>query len=125
MTLQELKDFESKLSSAGYKKITSCKATETDDYEYYKAFYRDAVNLDEDKSDRLKYQIFFEVWDFEKYQEGNGYSVSITIMPESCNDNVGRRDLKLSVDWSTDIERVEKAAEEFYNFLITKIDRNG
>lgn len=122
MTARELKEFEAKLSSAGYKKITSCKATETDDYEYYKAFYRDAANLDEDKDDRLKYQIFFQIWDFEQYFQGNGYSVSITIMPESCRNNVGRRDLKLSVDWSTNIERVEKAAEEFYNLLITKID---
>lgn len=122
MTAQELKEFEAKLSSVGYKKITSCKATETDDYEYYKAFYRDAVNLDEDKEDRLKYQIFFQIWDFEQYMKDAGYSVSITIMPESCRNNVGRRDLKLSVDWSTDIERVEKAAEEFYNLLITKID---
>lgn len=122
MTQKELQEFEARLSSAGYKKIASCKATEIDDYEYYKAFYRDAANLDEGKSDRLKYQIFFEIWDFEKYQAGNGYSVSITIMPESCRNNVGRRDLKLSVDWSTDIERVEKAAEEFYNLLVTKID---
>lgn len=122
MTAQELKEFEAKLSSVGYKKITSCKATETDDYEYYKAFYRDAVNLDEDKEDRLKYQIFFQIWDFEQYMKDAGYSVSITIMPESCRNNVGRRDLKLSVDWSTDIERVEKAAEEFYNLLVTKID---
>lgn len=122
MTAQELKEFEAKLSSVGYKKITSCKATETDDYEYYKAFYRDAVNLDEDKEDRLKYQIFFQIWNFEQYMKGAGYSVSITIMPESCRNNVGRRDLKLSVDWSTDIERVEKAAEELYNLLVTKID---
>lgn len=122
MTAQELKEFEAKLSSVGYKKITSCKATETDDYEYYKAFYRDAVNLDEDKEDRLKYQIFFQIWNFEQYMKGAGYSVSITIMPESCRNNVGRRDLKLSVVWSTDIERVEKAAEELYNLLVTKID---
>lgn len=121
-TAREIKEFETKLLSAGYKKITSCKATETDDYEYYKAFYRDAVNLDEDKEDRLKYQIFFQIWDFEQYMKDAGYSVSITIMPESCRNNVGRRDLKLSVDWSTDIERVEKAAEEFYNLLVTKID---
>lgn len=122
MTTRELKEFETKLCSAGYKKITSCKATETDDYEYYKAFYRDAITPDEDRSFRLKYQIFFQVWDFDKYYEGNGYSVSVTIMPDSCNNNVGRRDLKLSVDWITDIERVEKAAYEFYNLLITKID---
>ena len=121
MTAQELKEFETKLSSAGYKKITSCKATETDDYEYFKAFYtNDWKNGEWEK--RLTYQIFFEIWDFEKYREGEGYLVSVTIMPESCNNNVGRRDLKLSVDWNTNIERVEKAAEEFYHLLVTKID---
>ena len=40
-----------------------------------------------------------------------------TVMPESVKDGVGRRDLKLSVTWTEDVERVEDAAEKFYDFV--------
>ena len=121
MNKQQLDKFEQKLWERGYKKITSCKATQSDDYEYYKAFY------DNDKEYPLQYQIFFEFWDFSIYKdripdEENWYKVSITIMPESCKNNVGRRDLSLSVDWDTNIEKVEKVAQKFYEFLITEVD---
>lgn len=119
MTYKEIQAFESKLQDKGYKKIKSAKAESTDDYEWYKAFY------DYSKDEYpLKYQIFFCFWDFTKHQPLDisvGWSVSIVIMPESCENNVGRRDLRMSVDWSTNIEKVETCAEEFYNF-IRKID---
>lgn len=119
MTYEQIKEFESKLEEKEYRKITQCKAEQTDDYEWYKAFY------DYDKDEyHLKYQIFFCFWDFTKYREDDpnfAWSVSIVIIPESCHDQVGRRDLQLSVDWSTNIEKVETCAEEFYNF-IRKID---
>ena len=113
MTKEELDKVEKQLTEHGYRKISGCKYKNSDDYEYYKSF--------RDKED-LKYQIFFEVWNFEKYQHGAGYSVSVSVMPESVRDNVGRRDLQLFVDWSTDIERVEKAAEMFYDF-VKQIDK--
>lgn len=119
MTYKEIQAFESKLEEKEYRKITQCKAEQTDDYEWYKAFY------DYDKDEYpLKYQIFFCFWDFTKYKPLDtsvGWSVSIVIIPESCENNVGRRDLHMSVDWSTNIEKVETCAEEFYN-LIRKID---
>ncbi len=112
MTKKELAQFEEKLVAAGYKKITSAKATPDDEYEYYKAFYE---NKDKE---RPKYQIFFEVWDFEKYRYLAGYSVSSVIIPDSITEDAGRRDLHLSVDWNDDIEKTEAMAEQFYNFLI-------
>jgi len=109
MTLKEIKTFEKHLKSKGYKKIESCKAEQQDDYEWYKSFKN---NVGE-----IIYQIFFCFWNFEKYHEGAGYSVSVIILPDSCEDNVGRRDLYLSVDWSTNLVRVENCAEQFYAFI--------
>ena len=116
MTKKELAQFEEKLVAAGYKKITSAKATPDDEYEYYKAFYEkeDSAIYEE----RPKYQIFFEIWDFEKYRYLAGYSVSSVIIPDSITEDAGRRDLHLSVDWNDDIEKTEAMAEQFYNFLI-------
>lgn len=108
MTLKEIESFESKLKEKGYEKIQTCKIESHDDYEWYKAF-RD--------SNGFKYQIFFCFWDFEKYHDPSGWSVSVIISPESCENNVGRRDLYLSVDWSTNIHKVEQCAEMFYHFI--------
>lgn len=120
MTHEDVKAIESKLKEKKYKRITQCKAEEHDDYEWYKAFY------DYSKDEYpLKYQIFFCFWDFSKYEHYDKtfcWSVSIIIMPESCENDVGRRDLNMSVNWSDNIEKVETCAEEFYEF-ITKIDK--
>ena len=103
------------LSDRGYRKLYTCKSKEHDTFEMFKAFkYRNGD---------LKYQLFFEFWDFTKYG-GPDWGVSITVIPESCENNVGRRDLELSVDWAFDIDRVEKAAEGFYRF-IRKIDKGN
>lgn len=121
MTYKEIQAFESKLKEKGYKKIKSAKAELTDDYEWYKAFYGSG---NEDYP--IKYQIFFCFWNFTQHRDDDpnfAWSVSIVIIPESCCDQVGRRDLHLSVDWSTNIDKVEKCAEEFYEF-ITKIDNS-
>lgn len=109
MTKEVLDNFEKKLIEQGYKKITVAKVTHNDAYEYYKAFYN---------GDELKYHIFFEIWDFEKYQTNAGYSVSVTIMPDSIKDYVGRRDLKLSTDYCLHISTVEKVASDFYDMII-------
>ena len=119
MTKEQANKLEQELEERGYKKITQCKATENDDFEWYKAFRYPYLNANEEYE--LKYQLFFQFWDFEKYgYTGNdgGWSVSIEIMPESCKNNVGRRDVALSVDWSADVDKVEHFAERYYDFLI-------
>ena len=113
MTKEDKEKFEQALADRGYKKITQAKAELNDDYEWYKAF--------RDKDCELLYQTFFCFWDFEKYRNGAGWSVSIIIMPNSI-DNLGRRDLSMSVDWSTNIDKVERVAAEYYDF-ITKMDK--
>ena len=113
MTHEEILAFESKLDARGYKKIKSAKAEFDDDYEWYKTF--------RDDERELEYQIFFCFWNFEKYRDTAGWSVSVVIMPESCRNDVGRRDLHLSVSWSTDINKVENCASNFYKF-ITKFE---
>ena len=122
MTKEDKEKFEQRLSDRGYKKITQAKSQSEDDYEYYKAFYKD----DPDAEYRLKYQIFFQFWDFEKYRRNDqpnfAWSVSIAILPESCENDVGRRDLLLTVDWSTNIDKVERVAAGYYDF-ITKMDK--
>ena len=109
MTKEELSKFENELIQHGYKKTSVGKATDRDDYEYYKAFY---------DGEELKYQIFFEIWNFEKYQTSAGYSVSVTIIPDSIRNYVGRRDLKLSTDYCTKPNIVEKVASDFYDMII-------
>ena len=121
MTYEEILKFEEQLEQRGYRKIKSAKAELTDDYEWYKAFRGNEVP---DEYHNLKYQIFFCFWDFTKYRERDpnfAWSVSVVIIPESCYNQAGRRDLHMSVDWSTNIDKVEKCAEGFYEF-ITKID---
>lgn len=113
LTDKEVHSFEEILESRGYKKILSSKYNSDDDYEYYKAVYDDEENL--------SYQIFFKFWDFEKYCAGSGYSVSVAIMPISL-DGLERRDLNLSVDWATDVDKIELLAEKFYKF-ITEFER--
>ena len=109
MRKEILDNFEEKLIEHGYKKTIVGKATSTDDYEYYKAFYGD---------EGVKYQIFFEIWNFEKYQPDAGYSVSVTVIPDSIRNYVGRRDLKLSTDYCLRINTVEKVASDFYDMII-------
>ena len=120
---KRITDLESELEERGYRRITGCKAELRDDYEYYKAFY---YPINDDGERMLKYQIFFEFWDFTKYGRAditpeNGFSVSICIMPESCRGEVGRRDLQLSVDWWDKVDKIEDLAENYYEF-ITKYD---
>ena len=108
MLTEDIEKLEKTLEERGYKQIGCCKVTENDDYEWYKAF--------RDENGELKYQIFFEIWDFRTYGVQD-IVVFVTIMPESVKDGVGRRDLKLSVTWTEDIERVEETAEKFYDFV--------
>ena len=108
MLTEDIEKLEKTLEERGYKQIGCCKVTENDDYEWYKAF--------RDENGELKYQIFFEIWDFRKYGAEH-IGVSVTVMPDSVKDGVGRRDLKLSVTWTDDIERVEETAEKFYDFV--------
>lgn len=113
MHLKEIDALVEKLAERGYRKLTTCKSKENDTFEMYKAVYY--------KNGELKYQIFYEFWDFVKYGAGH-WGVSLTVMPESVRDGVGRRDLELSVDWLENIDKVEYMAEKFYRF-ITKIDK--
>ena len=112
MHIEDITKIENNLAERGYKKIKTCKVKDHDDFEWYKAFRY--------KNGDLKYQIFFEFWDFTKYG-GPDWGVSVTIMPESVRNDVGRRDLELSTDWLHKIDKVEVAAKKFYN-LIIKLD---
>lgn len=120
MTKEDKEKFEQALADRGYKKITQAKSQSDDDYEYYKAFYKD----DPDAEYRLKYQIFFQFWDWEMFcfEPDFVWSVSLCIIPESCENDVGRRDLHISCDWVTNVDKVERVAEEYYDF-ITKTDK--
>ena len=114
MSKEELTEFEAELAKREYKLINSCKVESLDDWEYYKAFY--------DTDEELRYQIFFCFWDWTQYHrpdipKANSYSVSVIILPESVKNDVGRRDLHLSTDWCSNIDKVEKTAEKFYEMI--------
>lgn len=113
MTFQEITELERTLEACGYRKIYQAKAHLDDDYEWAKAF--------RDDDGELRYQTFFQFWNFEKYQTSAGWSVSVAILPNSL-DGLGRRDLQLYTNWSTNIDKVERVAAEYYDF-ITKMDK--
>jgi len=105
MTLEEVQKFEAELEEHGYTKITSCKSVSTDEYEWYKPF--------RGENDEIQYQIFFQFWNFGKYrivEPEHEWSVSVCVMPDSC---------RFSIEWSwlTDIEKVEKTARGFNDFI--------
>lgn len=114
LTRKDVDAFMARLEQRGYKRGQDYTFTDQPDWTYYKAFG--------DGYGDYTYQIFFEFWNFDQYRPGAGYGVSTTILPESCRNDVGRRDLKLSVDWNLDINRVEKVAEKFYEFLKKYVD---
>ena len=114
MTELEIKNFEKVLENNDYTKVKETWWNKSD-YQYYKAFY----SINSDKKELL-YQIFFEFWDFTKYTDSpNDWNISVTIMPESRI--AGRKDLSLSVDWVTNLHKVEYMAQEFYK-LVSRID---
>ena len=108
MTRQEAFEFKDLLVKSGYTRTgyITCE-TERGEFHYYQAFRY--------KNGKLKYQLFFTFWSFPVPEQS--WSVSVIVLPESCEDNVGRRDLHLSVDWSTNLEKVEKVAEGYYRFI--------
>ena len=73
MLAEDIEKLEKTLEERGYKQIGCCKVTENDDYEWYKAF--------RDENGELKYQIFFEIWDFRKYGAEH-IGVSVTVTPD-------------------------------------------
>lgn len=108
MTFQEITELERTLEAYGYRKIYQAKAHLDDDYEWAKAF--------RDDDGELRYQTFFQFWNFEKYQAGAGWSVSVAILPNSLDD-LGRRDLQLSTNWTTNVDKVQTVAESYYWFI--------
>ena len=117
MTKQAMLDFEQKLLSRGYKKWTQALYS-TEDY--------DVSRLIRDEEGEDKYQIIFRFWDWAKYRcsfpavevaEKYECSVDLVIMP--CGLDC-RADIILSSfdrEIITDVERVEKMAEEYYQFI--------
>lgn len=112
MTREEIELFEDRLVEHGYKKITTCKVTQMDDFEYFKPFYCD------DGESPIAYQIFFEFWDFTKYEDiPQEWDISLVIL----KGGLDRVDLKISSDWLIDIKKVEQIAEDFYEFCLRNI----
>jgi hypothetical protein len=123
MKKQEMLSFEQKLLSLGYKRWNHC-LYGTEDY--------DVSKVVRDNEGEDKYQIIFRFWDFTKYNvtyltleiaERHECSVDLVIMP--CLD--GRADLILSSlddKVQLDIERMEKLAEDYYDFVISRLNKD-
>lgn len=111
-----MQSFEQKLLSLGYKKWTQC--IHGEDY--------DVSKVVRDNEGEDKYQIIFRFWDFTKYLENEERyecSVDLVIMP--CLD--GRADLMVSSfsdKVHLDIERMEKLAEDYYDFVISRLNED-
>lgn len=103
-TPQEAQELENTLKKAGYKKYTSC-LTSSEDYAYFKTI------KDERDEEKVLYQIAYRFWDWRKYPQGKNIGVDI-VMIVSCE---GRADLEISYPRLT-IEKVEKTAQDFYEF---------
>ena len=111
-----MQEFEQKLLERGYKK-SSVFLVSKEDYDVYRAI--------RDKEGEVIYQIFYRFWDWTKYNppkltEEYEASIDLVIMP--CFD--GRADLTISSCDSNahlDIDKMEKLAEEYYQFIIERL----
>lgn len=112
MKKSEWETFEDTLIKRGYKKWTI--------YRYGKeAFDVSKVVRDGDKD---LFQLIFRFWDFEKYQEGAGYSVDFVVMP--CID--GRMDAicsSMQNGLDNNVEFAEQFAKDYYEFVIKHIEK--
>ena len=105
-----MKAFESKLLERGYKKWT-CALYGEENYDVSK-MVRDG--------DKDLYQLIFRFWNFERFREGAGYSVDFVVLP--CID--GRMDAicsSMGNGLDTNIEFAEKFAQDYYEFVISRI----
>lgn len=112
MTKSEWETFEDTLIKRGYKKWTRCCYGE-EDFD---------VSFMARNGDKDLFQLIFRFWDFEKYQEGAGYSVDFVVMP--CI--YGRMDAfcsSMQNGLSNNIEFAEKFAQEYYEFVINQIGK--
>ncbi len=112
MTHEEWKAFEDTLINRGYRVWTRCCYGEED-------FDVSFMARDGEKD---LFQLIFRFWDFEKYQEGAGYSVDFVVMP--CID--GRMDAICSAmanDLDNNVEFAEQFAKDYYKFVIKQIEK--
>lgn len=116
MTKKAMQDFEKMLLGRGYRKWTRS-LYETEDY--------DISRMVKDDAGEDKYQIIFRFWDWTKYGRPelsgeNEASIDLVVMP--CFD--GRADLEISScssEIQLDVERMEKLAEDYYEFIKARL----
>ena len=111
MKLKEWQSFEKELLDRGYRKWTSALYGE-EDFDMSKK-----IIVDDNQDNSKEYVIIFKFWDFEKYREGMGYTVSVAIMPHFD----GRADMLISTD-VTDIKRIEEIAEHYYQLVVKEFN---
>lgn len=111
-----MQDFEKMLLDRGYRKWTIAL--------YGKEDY-DVSHMVKDDAGEDKYQIIFRFWDWTKYGRPelsgeNEASIDLVVMP--CFD--GRADLEISScsrKIQLDVERMEKLAEDYYEFIKARL----
>lgn len=112
MTIEQFKAFEEKAKELGYRKYP---APHRGQYAWFRSFGKSIH-----ESDRSNYQVCFEVYDWTPFiSDGRmirdyPYSIDTMVMVSRTIDE--RIDLSLNAN-STDIEKVEKLAEEFYKWV--------
>ena len=114
MTIEEILRLESLLEKRGYRKSSSkgLRLTNEDHY-WYKGFGRKNNPYEEG---RAQYQVFFAIWDFEKYQKDAGWSYQVYVEVSRTVSELVKIVLT-SIDSSSTIEEVEQMAEKFFKFV--------
>ena len=110
MTREQLKKFEQKLESKGYKKYPSIHNA---DYAWYKGFHRGAY-----EEGRPAYQVCFNIYDWTPYKHrdpalNDKYSAAALVLVSRTIDE--RLDLDISL--SANIDTIEVLAESFYQWV--------
>lgn len=114
MTKEELYQLEEKLKERGYRRHPSINSA---DYALFKSF-----GESKHEGDRPNYLIFFNVYDFTKYNHSphNPYSCSPSVMLSRTIDE--RFDLQMSTTYCNDIDKVESLAEKFLEWAEQNIE---
>lgn len=114
MTIEEILRLESLLEKRGYTKSSSKSLRLTnEDHYWYKGFERNNNPYEEG---RAQYQVFFAIWDFEKYQRDAGWSFQVYVEVSRTISELVKIVLT-SIDSNSTIEEVEQMAERFFKFV--------
>jgi hypothetical protein len=115
MTQEQYETFKAAVEKKGYKLHKVPRTIHNEHFYYYKGFaYPDKEDT------QAGYQIIFLVWDFRPFRDGQSedYEWGVTPLILTENHDWPRIDLEITVN-DFNVDKLEKYASDFYNFVLT------